>query len=171
MPQSGTPATPTNFETERAYGPPMCTQFSVFLHNRIGKMYELIETFDGQPLRLVAISVIDASDHAVVRLVTTNTDHARDLLDDQMLPYTEADILVVELGDDQRLTNLCLALLGAELNIDYAYPLMVRPHGAATLAIHCDDPVLAGQILARKGFRIVSEQALREAAGEEPPLI
>lgn len=171
MSQSGTPGSTTPFETERAYGPPMCTQFSVFLDNRIGKMYELVETFDGQPLRLVAISVIDASDHAVVRLVTTRAERARQLLDEQMLPFTESEILVVELTDDQRLTMLCLALLGAELNIDYAYPLMVRPHGAATIAIHCDDPVLAGQILSRKGFRVVSESALREATGDEPPLI
>ncbi|MBI1367681.1 MAG: acetolactate synthase [Planctomycetes bacterium] len=168
---SQVPGSPVNFETEQGYGPPMCTQFSVFLDNRIGKMYELIETFDGQPLRLVALSVMDASDHSVVRLVTSRADRARELLENQQLPFTEAEILVVELGEDQRLTKLCLSLLGAELNIDYAYPLMVRPHGLPTIAIHCDDPVLAGQILARKGFCVVSEEELRDGSDHEPPLV
>lgn len=165
---SQAPNAPTPFETEHGYGPPMCTQFSIFLPNRVGKMYELVEVFDGQPIRVVALSVLDSSDHAVVRIVTTRADQARELLEDHELTFSQAEILVVELCGDQRLTKLCLSLLGAELSIDYIYPMMTRPHGSPTIAIRCDDPVLAGQILRRKGFNIVSEDELRDAAGGDP---
>lgn len=166
----GAPRTPIPFETAHGHDPPLCTQFSVFLDNRVGKLYELVEIFDGQPLRIVALSVMDSSDYSVVRMVTTRSDKTRRLLREYRLPHTEADILVIELGENQRLTNLCLSLLAAELNIAYAYPLTVRPHGASTMGIHTDDQVLAGQILQRKGFRIVSENQLREAAGGDPPI-
>lgn len=165
-----TPHTPTPLETERGHAPPMCTQFSVFLNNRVGKLYELVEIFDGQPIRVVSLSVVDATDYAVVRLVTSRADRTRELLRDEKLPYAEAQILVVELDEDQRLTKLCLSLLAAELNIDYAYPLMVRFRGAATVAIHTDDEILAGQILTRKGFRLLGEEHLHEAAGGDPPI-
>lgn len=165
---SHAPRAPMDFVTEYGYGPPLCTQFSVFLDNRVGKLYELLEVFDGRLPKLVAISVHDSADYAVVRLVTTNADKARQLLEENQFPFTEAEILVVQLDVDQRLTKLCLSLLAAELNIDYAYPLMVSPGGHPTIAIRCDDPVLAGQILTRKQFGVVGEEQLREAAGEEP---
>ena len=63
----------------------------------------------------------------------------------------------MELSPDQTLTLLCRCLLGAELNIDYAYPLMVRPHGSATIAIHTDDQIMACQALHRKKFYLLGE--------------
>ena len=48
------------------------TQLSVFLDNRVGKLAELSDIFDGQELKLVALSVVDSANHAVARLVTTN---------------------------------------------------------------------------------------------------
>ena len=164
---SQAPGAPTGFETEQAHTPPLCTQFSVFLDNRVGKLNELLEVFDDTPIRLVALSVMDASDHAVVRLVTTRSDDTRQMLNDDELPFAESEILVVELASGQRLTKLSISLLAAEINIDYAYPLMSRPHGAPTLAIHTDDPILAGQILTRKGFRLVTEEQLRASIGDE----
>ena len=166
---SQAPGLPVEFVTERGHSPPLCIQFNVFLDNRVGTLYRLVDIFDGQPIRLAALSVMEASDHAVVRLVTTRADQTRELLDEHHLPYTEAEILVVELGMDQRLTKLCLSLLAGELNIYYIYPLMVRPHSAAAMAIYTDNQFLAGELLTERGFRLVSEEALREAAGGDPP--
>jgi hypothetical protein len=158
---------PIGFQTQHGHTAPLCTQFSVFLDNRVGKLYELLEAFDGQPSRIVALSVVDSSDYAVVRLMTTNAEAARRLLDGARHPYTQAEILVVALGGDKQLPRLCLSLLSAELNIYYAYPLMVAPHGEATLAIQTDDQVLAGQILQRKGFRILGENELENYRDED----
>src|SRR5580700_468885 len=50
-----------------------------------------------------------------------------------------------------RLITVCSALLAAEINIHYIYPLLVRPSGPAVV-LYVDDPTLAAQILIRKGF-------------------
>lgn len=152
------------FRTEFGHAPPMCTQFSIFLENRVGRLYDLAEVFDGQPTRIVAFSILEASDHAVVRLVTTHSEIARSVLSAGKLPYSESELLVVELAGDQRISHMCRVLLGAELNIFYAYSMLVHPQGATTVAVHCDDQVLAGQILERKGFKLVDEEELRKAA-------
>ena len=159
MPQSA-----LNDQTTQGYLPPYNTQFSAFLDNRCGKLLELVETFDGHALRLVALSVVDSADHAVVRLVTSRSSLARQLLQRQEIPFSEAGILVVELSQNQTLSKLCISLLSAELNIHYAYPLMVRPHGVPTIALHTDDQVLAGQILLRKRFTLLGENDLGENA-------
>ena len=91
-------ADPFNSEqTARGYEPPFNTQFSVFLDNRVGKLLELVDVFDGHSIRLVGLSVIDSADHAVVRLITNDGEQARGLLRSHHMPYSESDILVVKL--------------------------------------------------------------------------
>lgn len=147
--------------TAQGYSPPSVTQFSVFLDNRVGKLLELVQLFDDAPtVHLVAFSVLETSDHAVVRMVPNNADAARVLLREHGLPFSEFDLLIVELCDQHTLTSLCLYLLGAELNIRFAYPLMLEPNGTPTIALAVDDQTLAGQILRKKNFRLLGEEDL-----------
>jgi hypothetical protein len=144
-------------ETTHGFAPPTVTQFSVFLTNKVGKLLDLVEAFDGSPASICAVSVHEASDHAVVRLITNNAGVARGILRDEKLAFAEHDLLVVELTRGHTLTSLCLALLGVELSIHFAYPLMIKPNGRPTIALAVDDPTLAGQILRRKEFRLFGE--------------
>jgi hypothetical protein len=147
-------------ELAQGYSPPTVTQFSVFLANKVGKMLDLVENFDGSPCAICALSVHESSDHAVVRLIASCAADARRILRAESLPFSEHDVLVVELGEGHSLTSLCLSLLGAELNIHFAYPLMLKPNGKPTIALAIDDPTLAGEILRRKGFRLLGEADL-----------
>ena len=145
-------------ETTQGYSPPTVRQFSVFLDNKVGKLLELVGLFDEAPnVHLCAFSVLESSDHAVVRIVPNNADAARVLLRKNSLPFSEFDLLIVELVSDHNLTSMCLYLLGAELNIRFAYPLMLRPDGTPTIALAVDDQILAGQILRKKNFRLLGE--------------
>ena len=152
----------TPFETMQGYAPPTVTQFSVFLNNKVGKLFDLLEGFDNSPCQICAISVHEASDHAVVRLITNNCTAARSLLRGENLAFGEINVLIVELTQGHTLSSMCLSLLGAELNIHFAYPLMVEPNGSPTIALATDDATLAGQILRRKGFRLLGEADLPE---------
>lgn len=164
---SQSPTTPTL--TPPGYEPPRNVQFGVFLDNKVGKLLDLLGAFDGSSLTLAGLSVTEASDHAVVRLVTSNAELARRLLERKSLPFSETNVLVVEMGDGRALKQLCRALLAAELSIDYAYPLWVRPRGLPAVVIHGDDLTLAGQILRRKLFTLLGENDLGENAPGSTP--
>lgn len=144
-------------DTTQGYCPPTAVQFSVFLSNKVGKMLDLTEHFDEAPVQLCALSVHEASDHAVVRLITNNAAEARKILKENHFPFSEHEVLVVELTGGHSLSRLCLFLLGAEINIAFAYPLMRNNSNNSTIAIAVDDPTLAGQILSRKGFKMLGE--------------
>ena len=155
---SSSAATPT--ETTQGYTPPTVTQFGVFLKHKVGQLLDLVECFDGSDCQICALSVHEASDHAVVRLITNNGAKARQLLRSEGLAFGEMDVLVVELAEGHTLSGLCLSLLGAELNIMFAYSLMLKPNGSPTIAMAVDDASLAGQILRRKNFRLFGEADL-----------
>ena len=124
---------------------------------------DLVQLFDDAPdVTMVAISVLDSSDHAVVRMIFDNADAARHLLRRNKFTFSELELLVLELDDEHTLTHACLFLLGAELNIRFAYPIMPGiEHGPLQLlALAVDDNTFAGQILCRKGFRLMAEDEL-----------
>jgi len=145
-------------DTTQGYAPPTVSQFGVFLPNRIGKLHELLTSFDAHPLvQICALSVHEASDHAVVRVITNNAKPAKEILKAHELAFSEVDVLVVELTGGLTLARMCLYLLNAEISIRFSYPVMLRPNGTPTIALAVDDHVLAGQILRRKNFRLLGE--------------
>ena len=87
---------------------------------------------------------------------------SRELLQRENFSFGESELLAVELPkhSKQPVVSLCSALLAAEINIHYAYPLLVRPKGPA-LAMYVEDPTLAAQLLIRKGFKLIGESDLK----------
>ena len=157
--------------TARGFEPPRNIQFSVFLDNRVGKLMELLGVLAAVALRIVAMSVVDSADHAVVRILTSRADLARRLLTRNHFVFSETDVLVVQLEPEFSIANLCDALLRAELNIFYAYSLIDHPLDKPALVIHCDDPVLACQILRRRMFTVLGENDLGDNINPGDPSI
>ena len=160
---------PVETKPAGAFEPPRNRQFSVFLDNRVGKLLDLLDVFEGQMLALAGLSVLDSANHAVVRVLTSNSDLAQRLLRRHELPFSECDVLAVELGEGRGLAMMSRLLLAAELNIHYAYPLLVRPRGLPAIVLACDDPVLAGQILRRKHFTLLAENDMGDNASRSTP--
>lgn len=136
-------------------------QFTIFLSNKVGRLLALVRALDEGVSRIAALSIEESADAALVRVVTTDPDASRDLLRDAGFPFTENELLAVELPTDtqQPLLRICSALLTAEINIHYAYPLLLSPRGPS-LAIYVDDMTLAARVLIRKGFTLISESDL-----------
>ena len=56
--------------------------------------------------------------------------------------------------------GICSALLAAEINIHYAYPMMIHPHGRAAIALHVDNHEGAVDTLKRINFNVLTEADL-----------
>ena len=108
-------------------------QISVFLDDRVGALMRLFQAFEGTTVRVVGMSVVHAIDCAIVRLLCDDNDQAIDILKKKNFPFSETELVVVEVPHGHGLRSICSALLGGEINIDYAYPLLVRPTGRAAL--------------------------------------
>jgi len=149
-------------ETMQGYSVPSVRQFSIFLENRVGKLLDLLRHFDdASHVHVVGLNVIDSSDHAVVRLIPDDSNAARDLLRELGIAFSEIDVIVTVIDDSHSLADLCLYLLGAELNISFIYSLIRQSSiGDSTIAVAVDDLTLGGQILIRKGFNLLGEADL-----------
>jgi hypothetical protein len=152
-----------DFATSRGRDWPSVRQFNVFLENRVGALLSVVRRFEATDIRIVSLTVNDLADCAILRLVLTDPERALEIFQQANLAVTESDLLVVQLPDgDQPLPRICKALLVAEINIHYAYPLLIGPHGRAALALKVDDHEMAVSTLQRQGFTIFTENDLNE---------
>jgi hypothetical protein len=150
----------TDFATARGRDWPSIRQFNVFLANRIGALMNLVRRFEGTQVRIVSLTVVESADCAIIRLVLSDPERALEIFEQAKLPFTESDLLVVKLpGGNQPLVQICKALLSAEINIHYAYPILMGlgPDGSPALALHVDDHETAVNVLQAKGFTIFTE--------------
>jgi hypothetical protein len=140
---------------------PRVRQFTVFLENKVGRLQTLIRSLEEGSGRIVALSIEESGDAALVRLICAEPEFGRELLQTAAFPFCESELLAVELpkNTNQPLLAVCSSLLAAEINIHYAYPLLARPHGP-TIALYVDDITLAAQLLIKKGFNLVSQKDL-----------
>ena len=150
-----------DFETMSGRNWPTVTQFSVFLENRVGQLLEVVRSFNGSKVKICGMSISDSADCCILRLILSHPEQGREILELNRLAFAENELLVAELPTGpQSLVELCTALLQIEINIHYAYPLIVHPHGRAALALHIDNNEQASSALRDNGFEILSEADL-----------
>jgi hypothetical protein len=147
--------------TARGRDWPSVRQFNVFVANRLGGLAHVVRHFETTDIRIVSLTVVDSADCAIIRLVLSDPERAKEVFERAKLPVTESDLLVVKLPEGSHpLLEICKSLLSAELNIHYAYPLLVGPHGAAALALYVEDHEQASKTLERQGFVLFTESDL-----------
>jgi hypothetical protein len=156
------PGPPSN--TAESFESPAVRQISVFLEDRVGALLRLFKAFEGTAVRVVGMTIINEVDCAVTRLICDDSDTALDLLRSKGFPVSESELLVVEIPQGQGLMSICSAMMAAEVNINYLYPLLIRPTGRAALAIHTDNLEGAVHVLRSRKFCLMCEEDLGEGS-------
>jgi len=133
-------------------------QFSIFTENRVGRLFDLTSLLKRHEVHLMAITVLDTTDSAIVRVIVDDPDKARELMVNNDFPYTEVDVLVVEINDESQLESVLAALYEAEINVHYVYSFIKRPEGRSALAINAEDIDVAAQALNRRGFKVLCQR-------------
>src|SRR5512142_3297440 len=105
----------TSVPTMRGRNYPAIRQFTVFLENRVGQLLAVIRRFEGSKVRIVALSIADATESAFVRFLLSHPEQGREILERAGLAIIESDLIGVELpAGPQGLLQICTALLQAE---------------------------------------------------------
>lgn len=151
-----------DFATMRGRDYPSIRQFTVFLENRVGQLSEIVRRFEGSSVRIVALTVADSTECAVVRFLLSDPEQGREVLERSGLAIVESDLIGVELPDSpQPMLQVCTALLQSEVNISQVYPLLARPRGRPAVALMVDNIEIALETLADKGFIAINEDDLK----------
>ena len=97
-------------------------QITVFLENKPGRLANVLAALAAEKVNITALSVMDKHEHSVLRLTTDDPAKTSQVIQKLNTPFTEAEVLVVELKNQPgALSHVCEVLATEHINIDYAY--------------------------------------------------
>lgn len=136
-------------------------QLSIFLHNRVGSLMALVKLLAENRIEVLGLSLQDTTELALLRLVPSDPETAELLFIEKGIPHAVCPVTVVELREtDRSLVQVLAALLAAEVNINFSYPLLVRPAQFPVLVLHLDTPEVGAKVLASAGFKVLMQEDL-----------
>ncbi len=98
------------------------TQFSVFLVNKPGVLSQVCRELGKAKVNIVALAMMDAVEHGVLRLIVEDPGKARPVLKKLNIPLTETEVLVVPMANRPgALADVCERLSAAHIAISYMY--------------------------------------------------
>ena len=137
-------------------------QISVFLENRPGKLAEFAAVLSAQKINLRAISVAEAADFGIVRIIVDDVFNAVTILKSENYVCTITDVLAVEVRDEPGMLANMIGVLGTEgINIEYMYTILGKKSDVVYMIIRTNNDSEAVKILESKGFKLASLEALK----------
>jgi hypothetical protein len=115
-------------------------QLSVFLENRPGGLARICGNLAEAGINILALSIHDTVDHAIVRLIADRPVKALLILEQLGLYIVESDVLVIDLDNHPgALAEVARKLARADINIDYAYCTATTGQSTGCLIIKSDE--------------------------------
>lgn len=135
--------------------PPMKTlrtveQLAIFIENRPGTLSDVCDALADEKINIYGLTVSDTVDHAVVRMVVSDTRRAIALLESRGTLVLESEVLMLE-NDNKpgSLSRIARALSAGKVNIEYAYLASMPAAKKGLLILRVED--------VRKAFKILSK--------------
>ncbi len=126
-------------------------QFSVFLVNKPGVLAQVAKSLGKAKVNIVAMTMMDSSDHGVLRMVVDDADKVRKVFKKDHDYWTETDVLVMQLHNEPGvLATVSGELAKAHINISYAYTSGGAPGGRTTCVFKIADM--------KKGMKLLEDR-------------
>lgn len=116
-------------------------QLSIFVENRPGGLAKVCGTLSEAGINILALSIHDSMDHAIIRLLADRPVKALLILEQMGLFILESDVIFMDLDNRPgTLAEVARKLARADINIEYAYCSAGQSQGSGCLIIKTDEP-------------------------------
>jgi len=123
-------------------------QLALFLHNKPGTLAAVCDALAEARINIYGLSIADTVDHAVVRMVVSDTRRALHIFESYGTLAIESEVLMIE--NENRpgmLSRIASALGDKKINIEYAYLASQPSAKKGLLIMRVNDPRKALRIL------------------------
>ena len=136
------------------------TQVSVFLDNQPGSLFEAMSQLDKNKIKVFALSIADAGEFGLVRLITEEPEKATRLLEDAEFNLAKSkkntEVTATFISEENTLSKITKILGDGGINIEYAYSSAVHVDGKVALILRPSNVEKAEQMLTANGVAVLS---------------
>lgn len=123
-------------------------QLAIFIANKPGTLADVCDALAADKINIYGLTVSDTVDHAVVRMVVSDTQRAIALLEAHGTLVVDNDVLMIE--NDNRpgsLSRIAKTLSASRINIEYAYLASMPMAKTGLLILRVNDAKKALRVL------------------------
>ena len=137
------------------------TQISLFLMNQPGQLVEAVGAISETGSNIRAMSIAEANDFGILRIIVSDTDAVCKLLGEKYL-ITRTEVVAARMGDRTgALYPILVALNEANINIEYMYAFTGSGPDEAYVVFRVSDAKTAEELLNANGISTLSDESLK----------
>ncbi len=126
-------------------------QLSVFIANKPGTLGAVCEELSKAKINIYALTISDTVDHAVVRMVVSDTQRALHIFEQRGVLTVENNVLMIENDNAPgSLARIAKQLSKAKINIEYAYLATSPSSKKGLLILRASETKNALKVLTKK---------------------
>ena len=130
----------------------LINQISVFLENKPGKLSEFVNLLADNKIDLEALSIAEAQDYGVARIIVDKPAELKELLAEKGWPCTSTPVLAANVPDEPgSLTKILSVLADSNVSIEYSYAFFSRNSGPCVV-LRVEDNEVAQKLLNDAGI-------------------
>ena len=141
-------------------------QVSVFLDNHPGSLSEVMAKLDQNEIRIFALSIAEAGEFGLVRMITEDPARATKILEDAEFNLAKSkkniEVIVILITEKDKVSRSTKVLGESGLNIEYGYSSAVHMDGKFALVLRVNDLEKAEKTLKENGVAILSLAEIRQ---------
>ena len=138
-------------------------QISVFIENRMGRLYDITHTLAMGGVNIRAFSVADTVDFGILRLIVDKPAQAVQVLKEGKFTVSETEVIAVRLGDQSGdLSHVLKVLLEDDISVEYGYAFVSHSVDSAMVILRVSDNNRAVQLFAKAGVEVMGEQMIEK---------
>ena len=141
-------------------------QVSVFLDNKPGSLSEVLEHLDKAQSKIYALSIADAGEFGLIRLITKFPQKATKILENADFNLAKSkkniEVTVAMITEKNKIARIAKILGDNALNIEYAYSSAIHVDGKFALVLRVNELEKAEKILKENSISILTLEDLEE---------
>ena len=137
------------------------TQLSVFLMNQPGALVDAVRAISDAGINIRAMSIAEANDFGILRIIVSDSDAVCKLLSDQYL-YSKTEVVAARMNDRSgALYPILVVLNEANINIEYLYAFTGSGPEEAYVVFRVNDVKTAEEVLNANGIKTLTDENLK----------
>lgn len=134
-------------------------QISVFVENKPGRMAAILEVLAYNEIDISALSIADTTDFGVLRLIVSDPEKAKKVLNDAGVVVKTTDVVAASMEDRPGgLAEVLNVINDGKIMIEYMYAFAGRGKMGAMVVIKVNNPEKATELLQNAGITMLDQE-------------
>lgn len=136
----------------------MITQLSIFLENRLGRLFEVTSLLGENGINIRALSLADKANYGILRIIVDKRKEAVNLLKENNFSVNETKVVAAEIEDKPGgLASVLKIFVENGINVEYMYAFVEKSEEKAIVVFRVEEIEKAEILLKKNNIKVMDE--------------